>query len=79
MEATSDGPIVMESPLRSQMESDSSRGKASDGNEASLSQEESAKQNKAMFAKEEDDFLKLESIFITELGLGSDQLPNFLK
>lgn len=28
--------------------------------------------------KEEDDFLKLESIFISELGLETTQLPSFL-
>lgn len=40
---------------------------------------ETSRGNKAALAKEEEEFLKLESIFITELGLSKDQLPNFLK
>ena len=40
---------------------------------------DTSKGNKAALAKEEEEFLKLESIFITELGLSKDQLPNFLK
>lgn len=31
------------------------------------------------YLKDEEDFLKLESIFITELGLVTDQLPTFIK
>ena len=30
-------------------------------------------------SKEEEEFLKLESVFITELGLKSHQLPNFVR
>ena len=31
------------------------------------------------YLKDEEDFLKLESIFITELGLVTEQLPAFIK
>jgi len=41
--------------------------------------DESTKVNKAILAKEEEEFLKLESIFISELSISGDQLPNFLK
>jgi hypothetical protein len=30
-------------------------------------------------SKEEEDFLKMEAMFITELGLDTDALPNFAK
>jgi hypothetical protein len=34
---------------------------------------------KEVLSKEEEEFLKLESIFITELGLHKDQLPAFAR
>jgi hypothetical protein len=34
---------------------------------------------KEVLSKEEEEFLKLESIFITELGLHKDQLPTFAR
>jgi hypothetical protein len=34
---------------------------------------------KEVLSKEEEDFLKLEAIFITELGLAKDQLPGFAR
>jgi hypothetical protein len=35
--------------------------------------------DKEVLSKEEEDYLKLEAIFITELGLSKDQLPAFAR
>lgn len=40
---------------------------------------DTASAEKEALSKEEEDFLKMESIFITELGLHKDQLPAFIR
>ncbi len=45
--------------------------------DSTLNTEELSKAEQALL-KEEEDFLKLESIFISELGLDNAQLPKFL-
>lgn len=72
--------IIINESQESQLDADSTGLKSG---EVDLSQttslNDTAKGNKAALAKEEEEFLKLESIFITELGLSKDQMPNFLK
>ena len=68
--------IVSDAVQDSQLE-DPTRVKTADSTLGSL--EETASANKAVLAKDEEEFLKLESIFITELGLSKENLPVFLK
>mmetsp|Transcript_31475 Transcript_31475/g.45303 ORF Transcript_31475/g.45303 Transcript_31475/m.45303 type:complete len:879 (+) Transcript_31475:10-2646(+) len=83
MESLADDPIVPAVDAAAdalQLESDNNRSTEVDHlNSSGMVPEEFAKANKAMLAKEEEEFLKLESIFITELSISGDQLPNFFK
>ena len=47
--------------------------------DAVAAQEESLKAKRAAEQKEEEEFLKLEAIFLSEIGLTGDQLPAFVK